>query len=168
MRAQVRKAFTLVEILIVVVILGILAAIVVPQFTNATQDSQAGNIQTQLSTINTQIELFRARTGASNAQLEALFDRADPWEIFITGGLMPDTDEPVDGGYLKTPPRNPRFNDRTMATAVLQGQSAPDANGVGGGSDQHGWHYWIDDANNFWVGASWFNELTGKLDLEVP
>ena len=38
------KGFTLVEILIVVVILGILAAIVVPQFTNATQDAQGGNL----------------------------------------------------------------------------------------------------------------------------
>ncbi|MEO1279645.1 MAG: prepilin-type N-terminal cleavage/methylation domain-containing protein, partial [Planctomycetota bacterium] len=37
MRAQVRKAFTLVEILIVVVILGILAAIVIPQFTSASE-----------------------------------------------------------------------------------------------------------------------------------
>ena len=55
MRARVRNAFTLVEILIVVVILGILAAIVVPQFTNATQDAQAGNIQTQLDTLNNQI-----------------------------------------------------------------------------------------------------------------
>ena len=64
MRRHVRKAFTLVEILIVVVILGILAAIVVPQFTNATQDAQAGNIKAQLSTINQQVELFKARTNA--------------------------------------------------------------------------------------------------------
>ena len=34
-RKQSRKGFTLVEILIVVIILGILAAIVIPQFTNA-------------------------------------------------------------------------------------------------------------------------------------
>ena len=60
-RRTVRKAFTLVEILIVVVILGILAAIVVPQFTNATQDAQAGNLKAQLSSLNRQIELYRAR-----------------------------------------------------------------------------------------------------------
>ena len=40
MRNRVSKAFTLVEILIVVVILGILAAIVIPQFTNASQEAQ--------------------------------------------------------------------------------------------------------------------------------
>ncbi len=40
MFARTRKSgFTLVEILIVVIILGILAAIVIPQFTNASQDA---------------------------------------------------------------------------------------------------------------------------------
>ena len=35
----IRRGFTLIEILIVVVILGILAAVVVPQFTNAADDA---------------------------------------------------------------------------------------------------------------------------------
>ena len=55
------KAFTLIEILIVVVILGILAAIVVPQFTKASEDAQVGNVQTQLQTIRSQIELYRVK-----------------------------------------------------------------------------------------------------------
>lgn len=92
MRNQVRKAFTLVEILIVVVILGILAAIVVPQFTNATQDAQAGNIKAQLDTLNNQIELFRARTNAYPD-----FADAAVWD-----GMRA-------GGYVKNAPRNP-FN----------------------------------------------------------
>ena len=39
-----RKAFTLVEILIVVVILGVLAAIVVPQFTSAAAESRKNSL----------------------------------------------------------------------------------------------------------------------------
>ena len=35
----IKRGFTLIEILIVVVILGILAAVVVPQFTNAADDA---------------------------------------------------------------------------------------------------------------------------------
>ena len=77
MRNRVRKAFTLVEILIVVVILGILAAIVIPQFTNASQEAQVGNIQTQLQTIRSQIELFRVKNGSGEltgaADSDALF-----------------------------------------------------------------------------------------------
>ena len=48
MRGRVRKAFTLVEILIVVVILGILSAIVVPQFSNATQHAPSTAPHSQL------------------------------------------------------------------------------------------------------------------------
>jgi prepilin-type N-terminal cleavage/methylation domain-containing protein len=50
-RNTVAKGFTLVEILIVVVILGILAAIVVPQFTNAANEARGGNVATQESTV---------------------------------------------------------------------------------------------------------------------
>lgn len=44
MRAKMNRAFTLVEILIVVVILGILAAVVIPQFVNASDEAQVGNV----------------------------------------------------------------------------------------------------------------------------
>src|SRR5256885_10143298 len=53
------KGFTLVEILIVVIILGILAAIVIPQFTNASQDARKSSLVSQLQTIRSQIELYK-------------------------------------------------------------------------------------------------------------
>ena len=86
---RLSKAFTLVEILIVVVILGILAAIVVPQFTNAANDARDGNIATQESTLQNQVELFQAREGAYPD-----FD-ADGWDTMIAGG------------YIKEAPVNP-------------------------------------------------------------
>ena len=58
-RTKSRKGFTLVEILIVVIILGILAAIVIPQFTNASEDARKGNMKSQLQTLRSQIELFK-------------------------------------------------------------------------------------------------------------
>ncbi|MEM9111640.1 MAG: prepilin-type N-terminal cleavage/methylation domain-containing protein, partial [Planctomycetota bacterium] len=51
---MVRKGFTLVEILIVVVILGILAAIVIPQFTNASEAAKASSVLSQLQTLRSQ------------------------------------------------------------------------------------------------------------------
>lgn len=60
-----RRGFTLIEILIVVVILGILAAIVVPQFTNASQEATASSIRSQLQTLRGQIELYRVRNGGA-------------------------------------------------------------------------------------------------------
>src|SRR5690606_10887309 len=55
------NAFTLVEILIVVVILGILAAIVIPQFTKASESAVRSTLKSQLQTIVSQIELYRVR-----------------------------------------------------------------------------------------------------------
>ncbi len=53
------SAFTLVEILIVVIILGILAAIVIPQFTEASNDARRSSLLSDLQTLRSQIELFK-------------------------------------------------------------------------------------------------------------
>ena len=66
------QAFTLIEILIVVVILGILAAIVIPQFTDASQEAMASNLQSQLQTIRSQVELHNVQNPAT------LFDPLNP------------------------------------------------------------------------------------------
>src|SRR3954463_14664633 len=58
-RTRSNKGFTLVEILIVVIILGILAAIVIPQFTNASQDARKSSLSSQLQTLRSQIELYK-------------------------------------------------------------------------------------------------------------
>ena len=53
------RGFTLVEILIVVVILGILAAIVIPQFTDASTEAKASSLMSDLQTIRSQIQLYK-------------------------------------------------------------------------------------------------------------
>src|SRR3954462_2937228 len=59
-RRSIRKGgFTLVEILIVVIILGILAAIVIPQFTSASQDARKNSLTSQLQTRRSQLELYK-------------------------------------------------------------------------------------------------------------
>ncbi len=54
-----KKGFTLVEILIVVVILGILAAIVIPQFTDASTEARVAALASDLQTVRSQIELYK-------------------------------------------------------------------------------------------------------------
>ena len=90
---QVRKAFTLIEILIVVIILGILAAIVVPQFTSATEEAQISNMQSTLQTIRNQIELYRVR---NNGQYP------DFLGVLAGGWGDPNAALPVDQGLRGT------------------------------------------------------------------
>jgi general secretion pathway protein G len=59
--ASHRRAFTLVEILIVIVILGILATIVIPQFSNATHQARENTLRDDLRFLRTQIGVYKAQ-----------------------------------------------------------------------------------------------------------
>ena len=98
-----RNAFTLIEILIVVVILGILAAVVVPQFTSAADDANDAAVRSQLQTLRGQIELYRAQQSA------------DP-DLIANGW-----DDLVDNDYLMRDPDNPLQDSATIAAAAADG-----------------------------------------------
>src|SRR5260370_10280372 len=57
----IQAGFTLVELLIVVIILAVLAAIVVPQFSSSTRDAQEAALDSNLAAMRSAIELFRAQ-----------------------------------------------------------------------------------------------------------
>ena len=105
-RNTVRKrsrAFTLVEILIVVVILGILAAIVIPQFTDASTEAGQNSAASQLQTIRSQIELYRMKNQG---------------DLPVTANLL-DWDLLTAGNYLQADPVNPM--NGTAAVVALGG-----------------------------------------------
>ena len=69
---KVKRGFTLIEILIVVVILGILAAIVIPQFTEASQDAEESAAKSSLQTVRAQVQLYNFKENGYPATLDAL------------------------------------------------------------------------------------------------
>ncbi len=97
------RAFTLIEILIVVVILGILAAIVIPKFTNATGQTNETSLARTLQVVRHQIEYYRARK------------LADP---DLIGGQWDDL---VHNDYLHSVPLNPMNLGTVVAAAPAIG-----------------------------------------------
>lgn len=120
------RAFTLVEILIVVVILGILAAMVVPQFASASESARNSSMLGSLQTVRTQIELYHAH---HNSTYPTLLQISAAWNVLtnrtdVNGNVG---NPPVDGvhiygPYIKQMPSNPfENNSRTVAAAAAQG-----------------------------------------------
>ncbi len=94
--------FTLIELLIVIVILGILAAIVVFALGGVTGKSSVAACQTDASTVNTAV----AALEASNPQLGATgVDSLAAWSSDIMGSNNVDAGFTINGGpFLQTWP----------------------------------------------------------------
>ena len=130
MRNTVAKGFTLVEILIVVVILGILAAIVVPQFTNAANEARGGNVATQVSTLENQLELWAARNNGVYPDLAT-----DTW------GTAADADTMVGEDYLKDAAVNPFTGSSTVVNNTTFDDADPSISEFTVAGSTDGWVY---------------------------
>lgn len=69
---RVSGGFTLVELMIVVVILGVLATIAIPRISEASTAAQANSCATNIDLINLQIELYYHNRGSWPSDLEVV------------------------------------------------------------------------------------------------
>jgi general secretion pathway protein G len=112
------RGFTLVEILIVVIILGILAAIVIPQFTNASQDARHSSVASTLQTLRSQLELFKVQHNDKPPTTAAIAN----WELLLATSSTTETSVTNPSGtffgpYLQSLPVNPINGHAGVASA---------------------------------------------------
>jgi general secretion pathway protein G len=69
---RVRSAFTLIELLLVLVILAVLAAVVVPKFTNRTEQARITAAKTDISNIEGALDTFEVDNGRYPSTEEGL------------------------------------------------------------------------------------------------
>jgi prepilin-type N-terminal cleavage/methylation domain-containing protein len=115
MNKKRNAAFTLIEVLIVVVIMAVLAATIIPQFSTSVDDSKASQLQFNTHSLRSQIELFRVQHGgtypAITNNLEALVKKTD-----AAGAVDPNG---AFGPYLLDAiPINPVTNSNTVTAAT--------------------------------------------------
>jgi len=100
--------FTLIEILVVVVLLGILAAIAIPQFSSAAMEAQTSALRKDLQTVRKQIELYEQHHNengpATVGETGDDFERRMTTQTDAAGAVGTDY-----GPYLERMPTNP-FN----------------------------------------------------------
>lgn len=112
-----RAGFTLIEVLIVVVIMAILAATIIPQFSASTKDAKDSTLRFNLQTVQSQVEMYKVQhTGlipaVSNNTIPNLTGATSNLGNLSTTG-NPDATHPF-GPYMSAIPSNPYNNLATV------------------------------------------------------
>jgi len=123
---QNKKAFTLIELLIVITIIAILAATIIPNFVGFDTEARITATKTNLDSIRTRIVLFRAKEGRYPDSLE---------ELLTTYY----NDAGVQKPYLKSMPPE-MLSDKKGNDAFIDIKSDEEMTNTGG------WAYYTDMA----------------------
>ena len=162
MKTTIKKqaGFTLIEMLIVIIILGILAMIIIPQISVSTGDAKVNTLRTNLSTVRSAIELYYHQhdatypgavktdgTGVATVAGDlpaALVDQLTKYSESNgkAAGDSTTLTAPIYGPYLKmvTLPENP-FNASKVATCDITVTDVTTRLAVP--ADGTGWRYYV-------------------------
>ncbi len=154
----IRRGFTLVEILIVVVTLGILAAMVVPQFSTASEDAMESQLCSNVRLVRNQIELYRVQHDGRLPHLDEngknSYAKAIDRLLNKTTASGKITESGSYGPYLDKWPANPFAEDALDEKIAIGKKTAPPRN------NKSGWYYCYE------TGVVSANTTKGALDMD--
>ena len=127
-----QKGFATLEVILMVTVIGILAAIAVPRFTDVTTKANTAKIQSDLATLDSAIQLYYMEEGKYPSDVPALKDYVND-----AGSLQPPqsgkfyaegTEKDIpSGGYTIS-------NGRAMLGTYTAGQIGKNAKATNGGN----------------------------------
>jgi prepilin-type N-terminal cleavage/methylation domain-containing protein len=130
-QAQRASGFTLVELLIVVIILAILAAVVIPQFAASTDDAKDASLDTTLANMRATLDLYYQQHGEYPSANGDGTNAANTTAAFLAqltqysdsdGDAQPTKDAThVYGPYLRKPqlPTEPMTNNAALQIVTV-------------------------------------------------
>jgi len=113
---SLQRGFTLIEIMIVIVILGILAALIVPKFMDRPDEARAVAAKTDIAALTSALKLYRLdnqRYPTTEQGLNALVTRPS---------VAPEPINWKPGGYLERLPNDPWGNPYQYLNPGLHGE----------------------------------------------
>ena len=113
-RRRAQRGFTLIEIMVVVVIIGLLAAVVVPQFLSKVDDARVSKAKQDIQALETALTMYKLDNytyPTTEMGLKALVQKPDP---AVAKNWRP-------GGYLQHLNKDPWKNDYQYANPGTHG-----------------------------------------------
>jgi|SRR5208282_2964379 len=136
MKKSRRSGLTLIEVVIVAIIMAVLAATIIPQFSASTKDAKMSNLKFNLHIVRSQLERYKEQHSGVYPPAAANTDLANQLTEKTDQNTKLDPTNGACGPYLQDGiPLNPFNNSNTVA--VIQGTAEPTA--PTGSTD--GWQY---------------------------
>lgn len=138
-----RKGFTLVELLIVIVIIAVLAAIALPRFMDSGQRSKESSLKANLVLVRNALELFKNDTGAWPSTLSDLTVTTAPASGKDNAGAAKTISaSDYKGPYLRSIPNDPIANAAFTYSVTAPNVGAVSSSASGNGLDGTAFNTW--------------------------